>query len=205
MVNSESQPSAYEALESLPQCPVCHREDSIEKASSVVRRNSGQAFIGDGVVSYRFTSTIAVELASPPPPAAPTWGDTAFRIFFSLAIAGLLGLAYYLATEIGDVTLPGIADIALIAAGVWFGFLMPAKMAVETAFRRRNAQGSVPAWREATARWDNLYYCVRDDVGFVKGGKDWRTPDRVGELLYPRPQASGSMPSRAHRADATVS
>jgi hypothetical protein len=77
-------------------------------------------------------------------------------------------------------------------------------MAVETGFRRRTAQGSIPAWREALARWDNLYYCPRDDVGFVKGSKEWRTPERVRELLYDQSRPALA-PSHSQRADATVS
>lgn len=200
-MSDESKPSSFDALISLPECPVCHQGDRIEKASSVVRRNSGQAFIGDSLVSYRFTSSIAVDFAAPVAPSAPTWVSTILRILASFTVVGLIAAGYYVATEVGDLKVPGAVEIALVGATVWFGLLAPIKMAAETAYRRKTARHNLPAWREATARWDSLYYCVRDDVGFVKGSSDWRTPDRVHEILFPRTRTADEAAARKQSPD----
>jgi hypothetical protein len=125
-------------------------------------------------------------------------------MLFSLIIAALVGLAYVAATEIGNVEVPQIGKIALIAVGVWFGVLVPMKMAFETAYRRKVAETNIPAWREATSRWENLYYCVRDDVGFVKGSQEWRTPDRVGELLWPPKKPAADVTAKPPAVDAVA-
>lgn len=204
MLSRQRQPSVFEVLDSLPECPVCRQGDRVEKASSIVRRNSGQAFIGDSLVSYRFTNTIATDFATPAQPSAPTWGGTVARILASLAMVGLIAAIYYGATELGEVNLPRGVEIALAALALWFGVLLPIKMTAETVYRRKSAELSYPAWHEATARWEMLYYCVRDDVGFVKGSKDWRSPERVSELLFPESTAPVDAPGRTQTADTAL-
>ena len=184
MASEPDKLTGLEELESLPECPVCHQGDRVEKASGILRRNSGQVFVGDSPVGYRFVSGIAAEFAIPLAPAAPTWPSVSLHILASLAIVAIVAASYFGARDIADLKIPSEVEIALAVIALWFGILAPIKTVAETIFRRQRAQRHLPAWRGAMSRWDSLYYCVRDDVGFVKGSSEWRTPDRVQELLY---------------------
>jgi hypothetical protein len=204
MPGPDSQSSKFEALDSLPECPVCHQGDRVEKASSIVRRNTGQVFVGESLISYRFSSAIATEFAAPPPPHAPAWPSTLVKVLTSIVIATLIGAGYYAAIEYGEVDLPLAAKIAIGAFVLWFGLLSPIKTIAETVYRRQTGQRALPAWHEAMSRWERLYYCVRDDVGFVKGGVDWRTPERLNELLFAVPTMATEAPVISPNTDLAV-
>ena len=204
MVSDQSDPSALEELDSLPECPVCHRGDRVEKASGILRRNSGHVSLGDSPVSYRFTSAIATEFAAPPHPTAPTWPSTAMKIFASLAVVIVIGASYYVARNVADLDIPRGVEIGLAALALWFGILGPIKTLAETVYRRQNAERSLPGWQAARTRWESLYYCVRDDVGFVKGAPDWRTPERVKELLFLGGTVDPNIQTRAQTSDLPI-
>jgi len=52
---------------------------------------------------------------------------------------------------------------------------------------RSRFESAMPAWERAMERWENLYYCQRDDVVFIPGGNDGASvlADDIDELLYP--------------------
>jgi hypothetical protein len=94
-------------------CPVCSRTDHVEKASSLVRRNSGSVLVGGA--TYPYVSNLAALLAPPERPratpgmrvvvaAAVSWAITA------LVLAGMFGLREQMPRRYpGEIHRPGDA------------------------------------------------------------------------------------------------
>jgi hypothetical protein len=50
--------------------------------------------------------------------------------------------------------------------------------------KKENYYHSVEQWKKAMARWERLYYCVRDDCVFDPMNGEYTTSDKMRRLLY---------------------
>lgn len=164
-------------------CPVCGRVDATMKCSAVARANRGRFVLEDG--SYAaYESELGSMLGRPPRPELHPLGMIVTAFF-----VGWLLLALDLAVVAGlraqnEVSIPESALSTATYLGLaWFGVLIPGAAVVRYFSRREFVRRRLPAWREASRRWQSFHYCSRDDVVFVPGEGHGVEPEYVS-ILY---------------------
>jgi hypothetical protein len=171
-------------------CPNCGHADRTDKASSVVRQNSGFVLLGNSMTRTSYETRLGAELSPPPSPARVNWLGVARGVLFSLVLAGA---AYGIGVLVPDLTnssLPQAARLALGIALLGFGVVLPLAMLARAMWLFRVYPGKAASWRAARDRWNRLYYCSRDDTCFVAGESECCPPEDVAGLLYKVPPAS---------------
>jgi hypothetical protein len=169
-------------------CPVCSRADKSEKASSLVRQNSGTVVLGNGAVCS-FTTGLGNQLIRPRKPRTARWPDAAKRTIGSLSLAAAV---FGVVKALGDKAVPDAANLAVVVAIALFGVVVPVYILIRAFLTHRSYGSRVERWRRADARWQLLYYCSRDDVCFIDGEDETSPPEAVNELLYIRAPATPS-------------
>jgi hypothetical protein len=167
----------------IPECPICTRGDRTDKASSVVRQNSGTVLIASAAPSS-FETQLGSQLARPQEPDEPSWTSTAIHIAFSWLMAAFIFGTVAFIESLASLSAPEGINIAVLVAVIWFGLVTPAIRVVRTLQKKAAFPAAFSAWRRADGRWSNLYYCSRDDVCFIEGENEWRQPEHVQALLY---------------------
>jgi hypothetical protein len=166
-------------------CPHCGRSDRVEKASAIVKQQSGQIFFDRTGVPAAFRSALAVELAEPERPLARSWADAARAILISGALAGVVLIVMFTLGQF-DVSVPSAAKYAMYGALALFGALLPAWAIIRTLDTQSRARRQRLAWHDAKERWDLLYYCSRDDVVFLYGQSDCESASRAQLFIRAR-------------------
>lgn len=141
--------------QSLRVCPLCHKDDRIEKVSAVHSREVHIGFVEGTTTNIVGSSALGQRLA---PPTQPTykspWGgcSIAFVIFFSfVALVGLLA----------NFSAPLSGVFMLLVVGLVIIYKV-----IESSRRRAQVNVQVPAYKVAYDRWNRLYYCHRDGTVF---------------------------------------
>ncbi len=166
-------------------CPTCGRADATMKASSIARANRGRMVLEDGS-SAAYESELGGLLSRPPRPEF-----LPLSVIVGALIVGWLLLALDLVI-VGvlraqdEVSIPGAAlDTATYLGIAWFGLLIPAVGVARYFIRRDQVQKELPAWREASQRWQAFHYCARDDVVYVPGEGQGVAPEHIALLYRP--------------------
>jgi len=174
-------------------CPVCGKDDAIQKLSAIVA--SGQAsgtFSGPSVGATRVdgkwgttggyttlsgstVTELARKLASPPQPQ-PKGGCV---VALGVLLGGLFVLNGLLVS--GDTSVGLGPALALILVGVCVIALPIAYYKKEQV---RVAAQEEPAWEESMRKWQRLYYCFRDDLVFDSQTGETCQPDSLTEFLH---------------------
>ena len=82
-----------------------------------------------------------------------------------------------------EVSIPESAlETATFLGIAWFGVLIPGAAIARYFVRRENVRRSLPAWREASRRWQSFHYCARDDLVFVPGEGHGVEPEYLSVL-----------------------
>lgn len=176
-------------------CPKCGRSDAVRKVSAIVAQGtqtSETAGLGLGLGNHSLdlmpfvgTSTsrsaLAMKLAPPAKPAKPmgygwvalfTLGRLALALFVGLLLAGATLCSFPLLINNYSVNrmlllIPLIINaVFILAAVLWIG----RSVIRELRATRRDSDSyetKLQAWRSTGERWQNLYYCVRDDEVFL--------------------------------------
>lgn len=173
----------------IAECPVCGRVDRTDKASSVVRQNSGTVLVAHAAPST-FETLLGSQLAQPHPPPEPDWAQCATRIALSWILAALIYGAVNLADAFAGFSPPEWIQIAGTVAVIWFGLILPGLRLSRTFQEKTSLPSAGAAWLQAFERWNNLYYCSRDDVCFVEGESESCSPEGLRALLYNSTPAS---------------
>jgi hypothetical protein len=169
-------------------CPICHSSDRIEKASSVVRRGTGMIVLPNLPGGQPFLSGLAQALSPPSPPRPATYQDAVVGTVGSWLIGLLLLLFIGGLRGVGLLGIPDMpADVAMAVTVAWFGFLIPLVLFVEAAREERQAEKQRPHFETARARWENVYYCSRDDVVFLLHDEHTERPERMRDMLFASP------------------
>lgn len=182
-------------------CPVCHRVDSTTKASYVARVSRGRFLMDDG--SYAaYESELSSMLSRPPKPELHPISSivSAFIVGWLLLAIDLIIVAGLRAQDV--VAIPEAAlGTATYVGLLWFGLVIPG-FAVGRYFMRREAVNrDMPAWREASRRWQTFSYCSRDDIVFVPGEGQGVAPEYIS-VLYRQPEASSVVALKQGEAQA---
>lgn len=184
-------------------CPVCQRSDKADKVSNVIRSERGElAFAGGETAHYE--TELGMLLAEPEQPHGVSPVSTFLGVLASVMVLGLvLGGVALLRWQ----DLYGVPDSPLNVATrvgiVWFALVIPVLLIWRHVHSANTARDEMPRWLEATRRWSYLYYCRRDDLVYIPRFKQGVSPDRVDELLYPRP-ASSATAQATSSTDATA-
>lgn len=158
-------------------CPVCRKDDAIQKVSSVVTGGiTSGAFSGPsgGVISVEgkrgvtggyttlsgiTVSVLAQKLLPPPEP----------KVDNSTAPLGVLGLIALLAAFAyifwwGN---PSKDNLAINACGsILIGVLLLTLSVKAHQAERNRVAREKPIWEKSIQKWSRLYYCFRDDIVF---------------------------------------
>ncbi|MFM8426272.1 MAG: hypothetical protein ACKOBL_13975 [Chloroflexota bacterium] len=171
-------------------CPKCHRMDNVLKVSAIVQGNthqiSGQVPVSrmyqdsegwherTSYESYNATqqSTLARKLT---PPQKPAKGNSLFGsiVAYPVSVVVILGGMGSISGIYDGIT-KGIAlNIFLgIAGGVGIIMLLFVIWRLYLYFDKPHKEKhvvSVAKWKDSISKWDNLYYCTRDDCIFFPG------------------------------------
>ncbi len=171
-------------------CPVCAKDDAIQKVSAVVA--SGQAtgtFSGPtggitdvggqwGIIggfsslSGEMRTRLAQALAASREPSGPVFrprGRAAWcmsvlmsLLFGGVALFGVFGIVMSVASGDGGGIVMGLLMVGVGGPKAWYCWVEPAYRQEE--WKKLSEQRA--AWHVAMTRWERLYYCYRDDTVF---------------------------------------
>jgi len=132
-------------------CPVCNRNDAMQKASAVVSSGTGTSG-GLGAAT-----ALAQKLA---PPSEPTMGCDYWLIILTFGLPGFTSLLL--------IFLGGGKwrwDLEEIVGGFVLGVLFPAiAVGAYLHWDRVERPPQQEAFNKAMLKWSRLYYCSRDDI-----------------------------------------
>ena len=172
------------------QCPLCEKDDLIQKVSSVVAQGTTSGWVGAG--SMTSMTEIARTLAPPKEPRPKDYINYMVGIvLISLGVMIVSGFGIMGLTLLGDL------DLGSLGYGIyclWCGLPILLGSATSSILRalvdrsRRNDRMRVARekalWRDAMAKWERLYYCARDDIVFDPSDRTWAPVDEIMTYLY---------------------
>ena len=199
-------------LESYARCPNCSRNDRVEKVSAIMNwqtskqvgsmpitqvQSDGQGRISSSTTYRNFTSTERTVLAqrlSPPqqPSVGPDWG--VILIVGSIFICGLVfTCSLCVGSTFGSQTnslvtslflcfgLPLLVDVFILIGAM----ILSKKLSADHKKRLiQCATVDIPIWQHAMDRWNQLYYCYRDDVVFIPNERRSVPIEQMRNLIY---------------------
>lgn len=191
-------------------CPRCGRTDAVRKVTSVLaaetvttdRRGFGSTndecglkFV-DVYASSTSHSGLAAKLRPPIEPHKPSGNPTLF-LFMRIGFA-LMGLAFLAATfacasmvllftsTVGRVLIVAELAVFVIVVVLAVRWVISGSWRVRRKIREEREQYSTSykCWQRAYERWQQLYYCARDDGIFLPGETRFVAVEQMKELLF---------------------
>jgi hypothetical protein len=183
-------------------CPKCGQIDMVQKVSALygsgisVGEYGGPSIgvatpVGSGRPSLVTGSTrlsgvsqtaLSAKLAPPAKPTYKTPGGWLLTGFIVLLVVGIIGSSI-------SVMVAGTAEDRLeaiivepVALGIVIVLLWWRNR--EGSKRRRKFEQEMAMWKEAIGKWNQLYYCARDDGVFIPGQNRFVSVDQMTALLY---------------------
>ena len=141
-------------------CPICQRTDQIIKVSDVETNPKLQ------------NPAVVEKLSFPPKPVAPEINAVLTILGVVLMLGSLFGL---IRVQTGSG--PLIFAVCMVLAVLCF---------IKGRVNSKQASAYLEEfkkWRDAKARWDQLYYCLTDDLVFTPGENASSPADRIAEYL----------------------
>jgi len=175
-------------LETFARCPLCGRNDKVEKVSAIASRDTqvlrgtqivitprGQRAIPTQMVA---TSILSQQLQ---PPQRPNLQKvpSKFLLFYLIFVGGFVTIVVAALMSSFSYVCSGIL-ILLFCMG---GFLVSRLDKRERTKRKVSNAEKLAKWEHAMRQWQKLYYCSRDDVVFIPGEKQAVPPGRMSEIL----------------------
>lgn len=155
-------------LESYARCPRCGRNDQVRIVSAMVREQTA----------------LASQLTSPEEPDTgrrPNIGIVTVTLFVSTLIFAYLFVVLLSTTS--KTNNLGFAFVIPLLMSIFFGFLFGVERRSARALALRQ-QELRARWERAMARWQELYYCARDDRVFIPGEHQAVPVAQMHDLLY---------------------
>jgi hypothetical protein len=186
-------------------CPICGQNDRVEKLVAIVTRETqqtqgatlqqrrwrdqrGRWHVATEQVPFVTSqaSALAQRLAAPVEPPAVTTGQSskAMAVWILAIVLGALGLCVGVSNKETSMALAcGVLPlVGGILALVLTARQRKAKQVQETA----QVEFARERWQKAKARWDQAYYCGRDDCVFIPGEAESVPSHDLARLLYVR-------------------
>ncbi len=176
-------------LEAFARCPICQRNDRVEKVSGIVARNTNPLSGGLSTTALAQALTPPSLEPSPPAPDSPTY-KAAFRTYRRARGWGIGLLIFSLLFSCILFAVNPLAGFLIMMITGWISIFLIVWSARKTSKLKKGFdilwakwRASEKAWRVAMNRWQKLYYCSRDDVVFIPGEGRAVPPNRMSELL----------------------
>ena len=182
-------------------CPECHRNDRAEKVSAIVNRDTVQisgssqstsTYVDRNGYTRRETSdnpfsgvqqsNLAARLS---PPAKPEAKGACLRYLLYLPVLwiGIICFAGLVLPGNSDLPLKTLAGVGLVVSILLLVWITLSIRNVNRKAKEKQAQ-EMARWNKAVARWEQLYYCHRDDVLFVPGQSETIPVQSMLDYLY---------------------
>jgi len=176
-------------------CPECGKDDMIQKVSAIyssgitsgsysgptsgvsVPIGSGKPSVIGGYTTLKGTSQteISRKLAPPKHPTRPTNGCLILSIIGLWMVAGMFGMSIGKNSSVA----PYFAIVVIFCI---IGALIAYNNS-EQKKRRPEIEAAEKKWQIAMSKWNELYYCARNDCVFTAEG-ELASADRVADILY---------------------
>jgi predicted RNA-binding Zn-ribbon protein involved in translation (DUF1610 family)/flagellar basal body-associated protein FliL len=197
-------------LEAFARCPLCKRNDRSEKVSAILKNQTSQS---EGVVPQQrvyqdskgltYTQTINVpvktvqtsdlsrRLSSPLPPSAVQLksGNINYLLVFSIIVMFIGIVLLFKSNFVWGII---FALIAIVGFFLWRSSRRKAQE--KTMQQQSDINNGYQKWKQAISRWDNLYYCGRDDIIFIPGEKTSASVSDMLIYIYTDPARKGQIP-----------
>jgi len=201
------------ARENVNACPKCMRNDQVMKVTAIISSQvhetkgttrvsdvrsdrKGRIYTTTRSVPIRTTeeSTLAQKLRMPDRPSTSyKTGNSSFWRFFIYFVAvyyvlkSIIGLIQYISdpstggeNELWSMVLTGLVF------SIWSIYLYVQHKKKKDNYRDYDDQLNIsvlPKWERAKHRWDNAYYCARDDLVFINGESTSISADQFSKWL----------------------
>jgi hypothetical protein len=143
-------------------CPECEKDDMIQKVS---------AMYSSGISTF---TPLAQKLAPPAEPQKPS--PIGCMTILSATILSMLGGTFCQLIFGNDI----FSSIVGIVVFVWFLVFSERNVA-----KKREAYNALmPLWTQRKAKWNELYYCARNDCVFYPNEGKAISADSMNELIY---------------------
>lgn len=188
---SVRQAAGQVSLEFFARCPICRRNDRVEKVSAIALRET-QLLQGTQIVMTPRgkqivpTQMVATSILSQQlqPPKRPRLEHASSRILLVYIIfVGGFNVLLIAALMSSRDTYSYICSGILIPLVCMGGFLVSRLDKRQREKRKASNAEKLTKWERAMNRWQKLYYCSRDDVVFLPGEERAVPPSRMSELL----------------------
>ncbi len=185
-------------------CPQCGQVDRVEKVSALLRAGTSAGLYsgtasGSGLVAGMSYTALSQKLSPPIEPIYQSpWGGcsvtiTAGLVIWNIAFIVWVCLGLSQSPTVVEALSHGNLDywrtfIIIIGVGL-IGWVIMAAI-ISTKNRTASERGThfateYPRWERAIARWNELYYCSRNDVVFIPGKPNTCVPiNEMQKLLY---------------------
>jgi len=191
-------------------CPKCGQTDSVAKISALFSRETVQArYAGIGVgasawngawagtfaLSGSQQTLLSTQLAPPArPKPALRWGFSSITFLAVTALAVILTLLTGLLYVVSPPHDPSIAQGAasLLAITILCVLISFVLLVRRSKSRRRIAEEERLRYEQAMHRWEQLYYCARNDLVFLPGDPQVSgSPSNMRTVLSQASDATG--------------
>jgi hypothetical protein len=162
-------------------CPECEKDDMIHKVSAVysggfstVQNNSPLVAYGAEPSTVTAITPLAKKLAPPVQPKEPGQTGCGTVIIGSILgiVAGFFCQLIFRSETYGTI----------VAVGIFIGAIMLSQRDILK--KQKEYKALMPIWKQRKAKWDELYYCTRNDCVFYPNKGKAVSPDRMNELIY---------------------
>jgi len=174
-------------------CPQCGKDDKIQKVSSVYSGGFSTAINNSPLVAYgveqRTITTITPLAQRLAPPAKPKLtGCAATSPVAILIVAAVLSLILFCvlfpslawessgANSWANCIFLGLMFIVMMAIGVPIG--------IYSVKKQKELHPQIAMWEKAIQKWNEIYYCWRDDSLFDPASGKSVPSHRMSDLLY---------------------
>lgn len=164
-------------------CPKCNKDDQIQKVSSIY--SGGTAIADYDTYAGRRTAVSTTNLAkklSPPP--KPKLADEGWSSCSGLAVFAIAGVILgFIVRAISSVISPATKESAFpFIIGFLIGFF--GLILLIKSYSAKQSKKLEPIYKNAVTKWNELYYCYRDDCVFDPSTNESTSSEEMDRLLY---------------------
>jgi ribosomal protein L37E len=176
-------------------CPRCGTSEYVEKVSAIVGAAPAGGFAGPPSMKTN-QADLRQKLALPPAPVYRSPWNFGVILLFGIVLlvvficlrSTILGWLMLYTTPNDSDTLGGMIAFTIFTL-LWLGLAIFIVWSRRSLARERRAKVAawVAAWPSVRARWEQTYYCARDDIFFLPGEQGIYKPSEMEWFLQQTP------------------
>lgn len=160
-------------------CPKCGHDDQVQKVSSVITSQTWTGRDSDGDIMTRISELGKTLKASEP--KEPRGYKTVLMLYICL-IVPVFACAFAIPSPDRDIVGTIILMAIIFAFSIYLCFR--AYRYWQADVKQGGHQTKLDDWARANSRWNNLYYCARDESIFVPGDETYSSLSQIRDYLY---------------------